>query len=54
MIEKSIVKLMQYGLATGLIAREDRRYMVNHILELLKIDAISDEACAAVLAGLLL
>ena len=34
MIENSIVKLMQYGLATGLIAREDRRYMVNHILEL--------------------
>lgn len=49
MIEKSIVKLMQYGLATGLIAREDRRYMVNHILELLKIDAISDEALAQVM-----
>ena len=40
---------MQYGLATGLIAREDRRYMVNHILELLKIDAISDEALAQVM-----
>ena len=49
MIEKSIVKLMQYGLATGLIAREDRRYMVNHILELLKIDAISDEALVQVM-----
>ena len=49
MIENSIVKLMQYGLATGLIAREDRRYMVNHILELLKIDAISDEALAQVM-----
>ena len=50
MIENSIVKLMQYGLATGLISREDRRYMVNHILELLKIDAISDEALAQVMA----
>ena len=49
MIEKSIVKLMQYGLATGRIAREDRRYMVNHILELLKIEAISDEALAQVM-----
>ena len=49
MIENSIVKLMQYGLATGLISREDRRYMVNHILELLKIDAISDEALAQVM-----
>ena len=49
MIENSIVKLMQYGLAPGLISREDRRYMVNHILELLKIDAISDEALAQVM-----
>lgn len=49
MIEKSIVKLVQYGLATGLIGEEDKRYMVNHILELLKIDAISDEALKQVM-----
>lgn len=49
MIEKSIIKLVQYGLATGLIGEEDKRYTVNHILELLKIDAISDEALAQVM-----
>lgn len=49
MIEKSIIKLVQYGLATGLIGEEDKRYAVNHILELLKIDAISDEALAQVM-----
>ena len=49
MIENSIVKLVQYGLATGLIGEEDKRYTVNHVLELLKIDAISDEALAQVM-----
>ena len=43
MIQTSIVKLVQYGMATGLIQEEDKRYTVNKILELLKMDAI-DEA----------
>ena len=49
MIQTSIVKLVQYGLATGLIEAEDKRYTVNKILELLKMDAIDDEALEQVL-----
>ncbi len=44
MIQKNIVKLVQYGIATGLIDAEDKVCITNKILELLKIDAIDDEA----------
>ncbi len=44
MIQKNIVKLIQYGLATGLIESEDRVYTTNKVLELLSLDAIEDEA----------
>ena len=50
MVQESIVKLVQYGLATGLIEAEDKRYTVNKILELLKIDSIEDEALEQVMA----
>ena len=43
MIQESIVKLVQYGLATGLVAQEDKRYITNKVLELLKMDAIEDD-----------
>lgn len=49
MIQTSIVKLVQYGLATGLIEAEDRRYTVNKILELLKMDAVDDEVLQQVM-----
>ena len=49
MIQTSIVKLVQYGMATGLIQEEDKRYTVNKILELLKMDAIDEEALKEVL-----
>ena len=50
MIQESIVKLVQYGLATGLVAQEDKRYITNKVLELLKMDAIEDEALQQILA----
>ena len=43
MIQESIVKLVQYGLATGLVEKEDKRYTTNKILELLQMDAIGEE-----------
>ena len=30
MIQESIVKLVQYGLATGLVEKEDKRYTTNY------------------------
>ena len=50
MIQESIVKLVQYGLATRLVAQEDKRYITNKVLELLKMDAIEDEALQQILA----
>lgn len=44
MIWQSIVKLVQYGLATGLVDSEDRIWVTNRILELLQMDAIEDVA----------
>ena len=38
MIQNSITKLIQYGLETGLIEKEDTRYAANKVLELLKIE----------------
>ena len=43
MIQESIVKLVQYGLTTGLVEKEDKRYTTNKILELLQMDAIGEE-----------
>ena len=43
MIQESIVKLVQYGLATGLVEKEDKGYTTNKILELLQMDAIDEE-----------
>ena len=44
MIQNSITKLIQYGLETGLIEKEDTRYAANKVLELLKIDSLEEDA----------
>ena len=49
MIQENIVKLVQYGLATGLVEAEDKRYVTNKVLELLKMDAIDDDALQQIL-----
>lgn len=49
MIQKTIAKLIQYGLATELITAEDAIYTTNRVLELLKIDSLEDETEAAIL-----
>lgn len=50
MVQEAIARLVQYGLATGLIENEDRRYIANHLLELLGIDSLEESAEAAILA----
>ncbi len=44
MIQHEIVRLVQYGLATGLILPEDAIFTANRVLELLKIDALEESA----------
>lgn len=50
MIQESIAKLIQYGLETGLIEREDAVYTANRVLELLEIDTLEEAAQAAILS----
>lgn len=50
MIQRSIEKLVQYGVTTGLIESGDAVYAANRLLELLHIDALDDEALEAVRA----
>lgn len=50
MIQNEIARLIQYGLATGLIEKEDTLYTANRVLELLKLDALEEDAEAAMLA----
>ncbi|MCD8015287.1 MAG: UDP-glucose--hexose-1-phosphate uridylyltransferase [Lachnospiraceae bacterium] len=51
MIQKEIARLVQYGLATGLIEPEDAVLTANRILELLKIDALEEDAEAEIAAA---
>ncbi len=44
MIQNSILKLADYGLATGLITPEDKDYTVNRLLELFELDELEDAA----------
>ncbi len=44
MIQNTLVKFVQYGLATGLIEKEDAVFSANRLLELLKIDALDESA----------
>lgn len=50
MIQNSIAKLVQYGLETGLIEREDAICTANRVLELLCMDALEEDAEQAVLS----
>lgn len=42
MIQKNIRQLVQYGLLTGLIEKEDEIYTTNRLLELFQIDDLED------------
>ena len=44
MIQKAIAQLVLYGLAAGLIERDDSIYTANRLLELLQIDELAPEA----------
>lgn len=43
MVQKSLGKLVQYGLAAGLIQKEDKIYIMNTLLELLGIEGADSE-----------
>lgn len=49
MIQKNIRKLVQYGVQTGLVPAEDIIFTTNRLLELFKLDDITEEAleCSA-------
>jgi len=49
MVQEAIAKLVQYGLATGLIEEADRLYTANRLLEMLKIDSLEEDAEAAIM-----
>lgn len=49
MVQEAIAKLVQYGLATELIEKEDRRYAANKLLEMLHIDSLEESAEAAIM-----
>lgn len=48
MIQHEIAKLVQYGLATGLIEKADAIYTANRLLELLGLDTLEEEAEAQI------
>ena len=48
MIQSSIAKLVQYGLETGLLAREDAVYTANRLLELLHMDSLEETALESI------
>lgn len=50
MIQRSIVKLIQYGLTTGLIEEGDIIYTANRLLELLKLDVLDEAAEASMVS----
>ena len=42
MIQESILELVKYGLATGLVEKEDAVFTANSLLELFRLDDIED------------
>ncbi len=44
MIQSRVLDLVNYGLATGLVNKEDEIYTVNRILEVLKLEDLPEEA----------
>ena len=49
MIQESVAKLVQYGLTTGLIEKEDAIYTANRLLGLLNMDTLEEETEAAIM-----
>lgn len=47
MIQEKILKLVNYGLATGLVEKEDTIFTTNRLLELFQVDDIDDEVLHA-------
>ena len=47
MIQERILELTEYGLVTGLVEPEDRRFTINRLLELFHLDELEDEGAAA-------
>lgn len=47
MIQERILELTEYGMVTGLISTEDRRYTINCLLELFGLDELEEETAAA-------
>lgn len=47
MIQEKILKLVNYGLATGLVEKEDMIFTTNRLLELFQVDDIDDEVLQA-------
>ncbi|MCI8919329.1 MAG: UDP-glucose--hexose-1-phosphate uridylyltransferase [Eubacterium sp.] len=47
MIQENILKLADYGLATGLIQPEDRQYTINRLLELFELDELEEAVAEA-------
>ena len=43
MIQQDIRKLVEYGLKTWLVEKEDEIYTVNRLLELFELDEIEDK-----------
>ena len=43
MIQERILELTEYGLVTGLVEPEDRRFTINRLLDLFHLDEIEDE-----------
>lgn len=46
MIQERILELTEYGLVTGLVQPEDKRYTINRLLELFGLDELEDEVAA--------
>ena len=40
MIQERILELTEYGLVTGLVEPEDRRFTINRLLELFHLDEL--------------
>ena len=47
MIQERILELTEYGLVTGLVEPEDKRYTINRLLELFHLDGLDDEVVSA-------
>lgn len=47
MIQERILELTEYGLVTGLVAEADKRFTINRLLELFRLDELEDEIAAS-------